>query len=227
MGHVPHLLLPPPWPDAVIPLGEAHRRHLRVLRRSDGDAVSYTDGHGRAGRGRIEGDGIVRGEEVDVPPPACRLSLAVAPPDSRDRQRFLVEKLAELGVTSILWLDTRHGEGRPPPASKAQGWADAALEQSRGAWRTSVEERPCRLSDVPLPVWVADAGGPPAPDFPARLTIAVGPEGGWAPEEIDGASIRFGLGDRVLRVETAAVAAASLAMIPTTLRARTPRSVVD
>ena len=28
--------------------------------------------------------------------------------------RFLVEKLAELGVADLIWLRTRHGEGRPP-----------------------------------------------------------------------------------------------------------------
>ena len=41
-------------------------------------------------------------------------------------------------------------------------------------------------------------------------TIAVGPEGGWSPGELDAAGETVALGDTVLRVETAAVAAAVL-----------------
>lgn len=223
MGHIPHLYLPPPWPDGAVPLGEAHRRHLHVLRRSDGDVVSYTDGEGRVGAGRLLGGEVERGDEGQAPAPSCRLTVAVAPPSSRDRQRFLVEKLAELGVLAIRWLEARHGEGRPPARSRAQAWADASLEQSRGAWRTMVEDQPFRLSDVPGPLWVADVGAPPPADPPPRLTVAIGPEGGWAPDEIDRVEARVGLGDRVLRVETAAVAAASLVLIPATLRARASR----
>jgi 16S rRNA (uracil1498-N3)-methyltransferase len=63
-----------------------------------------------------------------------------------------------------------------------------------------------------------------APGYPAltglpagpRLSIWVGPEGGFAPEEVEGASRRglvlAGLGPRILRVETAAVAAVTLVL---------------
>jgi 16S rRNA U1498 N3-methylase RsmE len=43
----------------------------------------------------------------------------------------------------------------------------------------------------------------------ATPTVLVGPEGGWAPEELDGAS-SVALGPTILRAETAAMAAGVL-----------------
>ena len=48
---------------------------------------------------------------------------------------------------------------------------------------------------------------PPALDRP---TLLVGPEGGWAPEELDLGAPFVGLGPHVLRTETAAVVAGAL-----------------
>jgi RsmE family RNA methyltransferase len=43
---------------------------------------------------------------------------------------------------------------------------------------------------------------------PSDAVVAIGPEGGWTPEEITEAADSVDLGDRVLRVETAALVAA-------------------
>jgi RsmE family RNA methyltransferase len=53
---------------------------------------------------------------------------------------------------------------------------------------------------------VAEPGAPPPPA--STRAMAIGPEGGWTPEELEVAAGRVGLGHNVLRVETAAVAAA-------------------
>jgi 16S rRNA (uracil1498-N3)-methyltransferase len=49
-----------------------------------------------------------------------------------------------------------------------------------------------------------------------RLSLWLGPEGGFAPEEVEGASrqglVLAGLGERILRVETAAVVALTLVL---------------
>jgi 16S rRNA (uracil1498-N3)-methyltransferase len=57
---------------------------------------------------------------------------------------------------------------------------------------------------------VAEPGGR---EVTARdRTIAVGPEGGWAPAEVAIAAGTVSLGERVLRVETAALVAAARAI---------------
>ena len=54
----------------------------------------------------------------------------------------------------------------------------------------------------------AEPGGRPLVHTDAA--IAVGPEGGWSPKELEVAAATVSLGPNVLRVETAAVAAAVL-----------------
>jgi 16S rRNA (uracil1498-N3)-methyltransferase len=70
----------------------------------------------------------------------------------------------------------------------------------------------CRLEEVAAaagaPVTLAEAGG--GPPGLGRPVLAVGPEGGWDPDERDAFGPTVGLGATVLRAETAAVAAGAL-----------------
>lgn len=208
MSHVPHLFLAPPWSEPVLDLDDGQDHHLRrVLRLGEGDLVTYTDGKGTVGKGALSGRGVVRGEEKRQAPTAAP-EVAVAPPASRHRQRFLVEKLGELGVRRLLWLRTRHGEGRPPPSEKSTAWARAALEQSRGAWVMEIGESALGELD-PTRMVVADPTGDDLVEIPEPVLV-VGPEGGWAPGEVPAAAARLSLGSTVLRVETAAIVGATL-----------------
>ncbi len=218
MAHIPHVYVPGPWPDGDLVLPEPALHHLEtVLRRSPGSTVTYTDGEGRMGEGRLEGAHVRRGAERLVERPFPPITLAVAPPRSADRQRMIVEKLAELGVDRLVWLRSRHGEGRPPRPDKAAAWAAGALEQSRGAHRLEVSSQQLPPLDLNPLLFVADQQGEPFPPFTGAVTLVVGPEGGLAPDEIPDGAVRVSLGDRVLRVETAAIAGATLL---TALRAR-------
>lgn len=209
MAHVPHLHVPGPWDGPRLALSDEQLHHLtRVLRRADSAPVSYTDGAGLIGEGNVVGGQLKRGPERQVATPVP-VHLAVAPPRAVDRCRWIVEKLQELGVTRLTWLGTRHGEGRPPKPDKALRWAVGALEQSRGA-HLLVIDQVAGLTDLPPPLAVADQGGRPlsglaGSPFP---TVAIGPEGGWAPGEVPAETPRLGLVETVLRTETAAVAAA-------------------
>ena len=213
MGHTPHLLLPRPWPEAAIPIPAATSHHLlKVLRLDPETAVSYTDGAGQVGEGRLSEKGVVRGRERSVPPPCVAVTIAVAPPHEKDRLRFMIEKLAELEVRRILFLKTRFGAGRIPDQAKAGGWATGALEQSRGAWLMEVATQWTEVGILdPERVWYASQTGsvPPA-TLPAEITIAIGPEGGWADGEVPPGAFQLGLGRTVLRVETAAMVAAGM-----------------
>ena len=210
MGHVPHLYLPGSWSDDRIPIDAGHQAHLeRVLRRQNGDAVSYTDGAGTSGVGTLEDASVIRGDENLLERPAPRLTVAVAVPASKDRARFLVEKLGELGVDRIAWLETRHGKERPPRVTRATSWLISALEQSRGAWLTDITAEAVLLDELQGHVWFADAQGMAPGRPPSALTLVVGPEGGWAPGEIPDTATVVSLSDRVLRVETAAIVGAA------------------
>ncbi|MDJ0664764.1 MAG: RsmE family RNA methyltransferase [Acidimicrobiia bacterium] len=187
--------------------------HLEQVLRVETAEASYTDGEGLFGTGTYRNGLIWRGEEAMIPRPT-HLTVAVAPPRTNSRLRFLVEKMAELGVSRLFWLRTSHTEGRPPRVEKAERWAIAALEQSRGAWLMEI-------GDQPLPVGMVDQIGTPVfaevgGSDPSRvmlvddLVLCVGPEGGFAPEEVPAAAPRLDLGPTVLRVETAAVVAVTL-----------------
>jgi len=207
MGHVPHLLLPGPWTGENLELSEEQRRHLgKVLRIEEGEAVTYTDGKGSIGNGRFLTGQVLREEETLAPAPSD-LTVVAAPPDNKDRARFLVEKLAEMGLAELLFLDTRHGHGRPPNAEKLRSWSVSGLEQSRGAWLMKTSDRLVAFADLDQPFVVCDRGG--RRQTPLARTVVIGPEGGWASGEVPEEAILWGLGDTVLRVETAALVAAA------------------
>lgn len=215
MGHHPHLYLPPPWTGDAIAISSNQTHHLsRVLRHTDGEVVSYTDGQGTLGRGHLVGEAVKRGSESRQDPPRVSLTLAVATPREKDRARFLVEKAAELEVRRLVWLTTAYGQTHPPPKPRAVSWAVAGLEQSRSAFLMSVAEEPLTLKSLPAvdpTLWVADQTGGPLPlPAPAEVTLAIGPEGGWSAEELEVSPVIVSLGRSILRVETAALVGAGL-----------------
>jgi 16S rRNA (uracil1498-N3)-methyltransferase len=207
MGHVPHLLLDERWASDTVKTSDEQSAHLsRVLRLTDGDPVSYTDGRGTVGEGRYRDGLVVRGAEWQQERPTD-LVVVAAPVDNRDRARFMVEKLSELGVAELRFLETRYGRGRPPRGERLRSWAVSGLEQSRGAWLMTIVPGKVALSDLPGPYAVCEQGG--SNDVPHARTVVIGPEGGWAPGEVPDDAIRFHLGNTVLRVETAAIVAAA------------------
>ncbi len=213
MGHTPHLFLQQPWTSTAVPIPATAAHHLtRVLRLDAGAAVTYTDGAGHRGEGRLLEGTVIRGEEHLVPPPPVAITVAVAPPHDKDRLRFMIEKLAELEVLRVVFLKTRFGAGRLPDLFKSTAWVVGALEQSRGNWLMEIAPGWTEVGDLEAQaVWFAEQDGPEyRGSAPATVTIAIGPEGGWSPGEIPEGAARLGLGRTVLRVETAAIVAAGL-----------------
>jgi 16S rRNA (uracil1498-N3)-methyltransferase len=183
-----------------------------MVLRIESAAVTYTDGKGRMGSGTYAAGRIERGEEEVVAPPRL-LTVAVAPPRESARVRFVVEKLAELGVSRLAWLMTEHTEGRAPRPEKAHAWAVGALEQSRASWLLEVVG-PVRVADVSglgTPVF-AEGDGMAADALPPLTdpVVCIGPEGGFSAAEIPEGALRVQLGRTVLRVDTAAMSAAVL-----------------
>jgi 16S rRNA (uracil1498-N3)-methyltransferase len=188
-----------------------------VLRLGDGDVVTVTDGRGgwRSTLLRVVGrevalephGSVERERRVDD-----ELVLATAIPKG-ERVDWLVQKVAEVGADRIVLLHASRSVVRWAPEradrrrARLQRIADEALQQSRRVWRTVVDG-PVAADEVLPEAALAEPGGrPPAA---ADRVLAIGPEGGWTDDELARAGERIDLGPAVLRVETAAVVAATL-----------------
>jgi hypothetical protein len=86
-------------------------------------------------------------------------------------------------------------------------WAVGALEQSRGGWLMEMSDGLVSWEDLRRPLVVAVPGG--GNEVFEVTTVAIGPEGGLDPAEIPGDAATIDLGMTILRVETAAVVAAT------------------
>lgn len=207
----------------------------RVLRLRHGDAVVVFDGRGRERRATIERLEKKRAELAlgagiePLPEPATSLSLvqALAKSDAMDT---IVQKAAELGVDSIhavktdfsvIKLDAERAGRRVEHWSRV---ARSACEQS-GRHRPPAIHAPGRLADVLAALPEHDrriAFHPEAQPLAhsdaaavSRVCLLLGPEGGFSEADlaaIDAAGFtRFRLGPRILRADTAAIAACTLA----------------
>ena len=210
--------------------GPAH--HLRnVLRLGPGAPVAAFNATGGEWLCRIDGTernrtSLIVERRLRPPEPEGDLWLLFAP-IKRVRLEWLVEKATELGVSVLAPVWTRHTQVERLNLDRLQAHAVAAAEQSE---RLSVPElRAPEALDTVLAKWpggrrliVCDetGGGEPIADVlpPLGFTDAallIGPEGGFAENELD--SLRtlpfvtcIGLGPRVLRADTAALAAISV-----------------
>jgi len=144
-------------------------------------------------------------------------------PIKRGRIDWLVEKATELGVARLAPVLTRRTIVDRLNLDRLRAHAIEAAEQCE---RTALPElvEPQKL-DAVLKAWPVgrtlyfadEGGGPPFAPAPGPAAILIGPEGGFADEER--AAIRalpqarpVSLGPRILRADTAALAAISLWM---------------
>ena len=223
-----------PIDSTDVTLEGAEARHLKhVMRAVTGDEVVLFDGRGTefvaeiTSTSRQEVQLVVRKKvEIDRES-AVRLTIAVALPKG-DRQKFLVEKCVELGVSTLVPIITEHGVARPSDAviGKLQRAVIEASKQCGRNWLMQVSPpQNCQAyfqSVDPQAVrWIAAVPRSEAavdPDLPATDALAVyaavGPEGGFTSAEMESAASLgwqpISLGPRTLRVETAALLIAAL-----------------
>lgn len=194
-------------------LTDAAAHHVfRVLRVGDGELVTVTDGAGRWRACRAAGGGVEADGDVQVTArPSPALTIAVAIP-KQDRPEWIVQKLTELGVDAIVFCHAERSVARwdreraPKHLAKLRSTAVAALEQSRSVWLPEVSG-PRSVGELLPGAAAAEPGGRPL--GVTDHVVAIGPEGGWSPDELRRAGSTVSLGDTVLRVETACLAAAS------------------
>lgn len=206
---------------------EAH--HLAtVCRLRPGDAVRLFNGDGREYPARVA-EVARRRVALDVEPGETprrelpfRLEVA-APLPKGERAPFLIEKLTELGVTAFTPLQTARSVVVPREA-KLDRLERHVIEASKQCGRNVLMqvgpltkwEDFVRRGDLPARRVLAHPGGTAEPGREAAdMAVAVGPEGGFTEEEVAAALaagwLAVGLGPRLMRVETAALAMAILA----------------
>jgi 16S rRNA (uracil1498-N3)-methyltransferase len=205
---------------------EAH--HLTtVCRLRVGDAVCLFNGDGREYSARITSltRRAVTLEVLGVESPERELGHhveAAVPLPKGDRAQFLIEKLTELGVTRFVPLQTARSVVHPRD-TKLEKLERYVIEASKQCGRNRLLQvgpltawtEYCR-SDLPaLRLLGCPRGEPWSGTVSQDVVFAVGPEGGLTQEEVELASTAgwrlVGLGPRILRVETAALALAVLA----------------
>ncbi len=194
-------------------LGEWSSHHLlRVLRLRDGEPVTATDGAGRWRTCRLLDRALVADGDVEQQPRPRDVTVAVAPPKG-DRLDWMVQKCTEIGVARIVLLVAERSVVRwdDDRAAKRLARLDAiaaeAAMQARRVWLPDVAG-PVPALDVLPRAAVAEPGGRRLDH--ADAIVAIGPEGGWTADELAIAGDRVSLGPNVLRVETAALVAATL-----------------
>lgn len=213
-------------PGREVRLGEEEARHVRARRLAAGDEVVLLDGGGARARGRLTADrGAVLVEALDdaagEPRRAVTVLLASAEPA---RVEWAIEKGTECGAAAFRLVAAARSQRAHVTAAGAriERLRRVAAEAAKQCGRTRVPEvvSPASLeravASAPRPLLVARPGAPaPAlgPDA-LEVALAIGPEGGFAPEEealFEAAgALAIGLGPRVLRLETAVVAALTL-----------------
>ena len=202
----------------------------KVLRGRSGDALTLFNGRGGEYSGSIES---VRGSRVRVTVAGAVAVERESPLDLTllqcvprgDRMDFIVQKATELGVSRIVPILSQRSVVRldaDQAESKAAHWRAVAVSACEQCGRNRVP-----AIDAPRQLLKVLGDAPPnatrlvlEPDLESNETgwsaapamqIAIGPEGGFAPDELEALRVssffRVTLGPRILRAETAAIAA--------------------
>ena len=196
-------------------LDDGDRHHLqRVLRLRAGDRLTVSDGAGRWRTCRFGDDLEAIDDPVTLTKPTPPVSVAFSLLKG-DRTEWVIQKLTELGVDRIVPFVAERSVARWEPSRAEQRMrryervAREAAMQSRRCWVPQISV-PTSFSDLAArsKLVLCQKGGEP-PQI-ALNVVAVGPEGGWTDTELAAADHTMGLGEGVLRAETAAIVAGVL-----------------
>jgi 16S rRNA (uracil1498-N3)-methyltransferase len=234
---MPRVYIPPERITGTeIPLQTKEARYLlTVLRLTAGDAVTVFDGEGQEYRGELREDdeqGVYLVIQEELHPKRespLRITLGQGLLKG-DKMKFVIQKATELGVDKIIPLVTSRSipivEGERE-SLRIGRWQRIAQEAAKQSGRTIVPEIKAieELTDflaqgegVRIMLWE----GEPTPlreiagkiDPRAGITLLIGPEGGFTEEEATAAQAQgflvAGLGQRVLRAETATLSCLSI-----------------
>jgi 16S rRNA (uracil1498-N3)-methyltransferase len=231
---MPRFYCPQPLPaGAIVDLPEAVAHHLHVVRQQPGDEVMLFNGEGGQVRARLVEIGkrrasaeVVAVEAVEVELPYA-VTLAQGLPEGSSKMDWIVEKAVELGVAAIQPLAAARsvvklsGERAEKRQAHWEGVIVAASEQSGRNRLTRLEAlqefgryiaQPAEGPRILLsPRATQSLAAWARATQPQAVTLLIGPEGGFSAAEEDAAiaagALALSMGPRVLRTETAGLAA--------------------
>jgi 16S rRNA (uracil1498-N3)-methyltransferase len=216
----------------TVPLAREQANYLlNVLRLGDGDTVLIFNGRDGEWLAGIEVSGKRSAslvlERQTRPQTGGADLLYLFAPLKRARLDYMVQKATEMGVARLQPVLTRHTVAERVNGERMRANVIEAAEQC-GILRVPEVAAPERLEKV-LASWDAgrrlifcDEGAPIADPVatlravsPGPLAVLIGPEGGFAPEEREALIslpfvVRIAMGPRIMRADTAAVAALTL-----------------
>lgn len=218
-----------------IALAKAEAHHARnVLRLAVGAEVELFDADGKTAAGRIvRSDGekvVVLVGEILEKPESGSWTIASAVPKG-NRGDWMIEKLSELGTSRFIPLAAKRSVVLPEGKGKRDRWQRLASEAAKQSKRrgvmgidelTGVLDLLSRLKDSPAWYLSMAVGARPVAEVIGeldvkkidQLTVLIGPEGGWTAEEMEAFNhaglTGVSIARTILRVETAAVAAAAI-----------------
>ncbi len=219
---------------AELSLGRDQSHYLHnVMRRSAGDRIALfngRDGEYWADLTEVRRGAVSVAVSEQLRPQSAEPDLwLVFAPIKRAAVDFMVTKATEIGVSRMLPVITQRTNSERVNNRRLQANAIEAAEQSERLTVPAIDE-PVRFTAL-FDSWPADrrlmvgdetGAGRPVADIaeelgadPDPLAVMTGPEGGFALDELDRIGelpfvTRIGLGPRVLRADTAAVAALSV-----------------
>ncbi|WP_374385963.1 16S rRNA (uracil(1498)-N(3))-methyltransferase [Brevundimonas sp.] len=215
---------------AVAPTLDQSRYLTQVMRLKAGDDLlvfNGRDGEWRASIAEVLKKGVILRAEEQVRPqtygPDLELIVTVV---KKARVETIVEKAAELGARRVRLVLTKRTNADRIRLDRLDAIAEEAAEQT-GRMDVPAVDDPVKL-DALLDSWQADrrlmfcdeTGGAPAiaalgAAGAGPWSILIGPEGGFSPEERERLralpfTTAVSLGPRILRADTAAIAAMTL-----------------
>ena len=212
--------------DTAVLDGEEAHHCLKVMRKKLGEEIIGIDGAGAmlvcrllgVARDQVQLEIVER--HVGWGEKSQRIALLVSPLHKPDRFEWLIEKAVELGATDIYPYFGKHTVKTGFRKDRMERIMAAALKQSMRSQLPTLHE-PAPLQKVLAPhtetlslVGHAELGKPLASyaiayDQVQSVRILIGPEGDFAPEEMDAAMaagfLPLSLGANRLRSETAAI----------------------
>jgi 16S rRNA (uracil1498-N3)-methyltransferase len=224
--------------DAAVALAKPQAHYLRnVMRLRDGDGVKLFNGRDGEWLGTLAAAGkssltvaLTRQTRAQTPEAGPRLLFA---PIKRGPMEILVQKATELGVAHLQPMLTDYTDVVRFNAARLTATATEAAEQCERLGVPTLGE-PAKLADLldawpagerllfaaesgdakPIAAALSEFAGQAESAAAANWAIAIGPVGGFSPEEharLRGLDfvVPVGLGPRLLKAETAAIAALS------------------
>ena len=216
-------------PGQAVELSRDHAHYLTgVMRLEAGAGVAVFDSRSGEYMAQLAGTGK-RAARLEI---GARTAPLRMPPDlwlifapiKKARTDFIVEKAAEMGAARIIPVQTDYTNSERVRRDRLQAHAIEAAEQCGGTFVPPVDD--LRALARLLDDWPADRrlmfcdealAGPVShlPEDPGPWAILIGPEGGFSPAErarlhAHPAAHPVSLGPRILRADTAAVAALAL-----------------